>query len=102
MTRCTQIIKPLGQRSLSNWVAGDMRFAPATPPAVPVPSDFVGTTPVLRGGGGRLEGRGCLLVGGTGGIGLASARRFLQEGARVVVSGVDEASTREAVEGLAP
>jgi NAD(P)-dependent dehydrogenase (short-subunit alcohol dehydrogenase family) len=36
---------------------------------------------------GRLEGRTCLIVGGTSGIGLASARRFLQEGARVVVAG---------------
>jgi NAD(P)-dependent dehydrogenase (short-subunit alcohol dehydrogenase family) len=36
---------------------------------------------------GRLLGRGCLIVGGTSGIGLATARRFLEEGARVVVSG---------------
>jgi len=36
---------------------------------------------------GRLSGRGCLIVGGTGGIGLATARRFLEEGARVVVCG---------------
>ncbi len=36
---------------------------------------------------GRLEDRTCLIVGGTGGIGLASARRFLEEGARVVVAG---------------
>src|SRR5262245_38417914 len=36
---------------------------------------------------GRLEGRTCLIVGGTSGIGLAAARRFLEEGARVVVTG---------------
>jgi NAD(P)-dependent dehydrogenase (short-subunit alcohol dehydrogenase family) len=36
---------------------------------------------------GRLDGRTCLIVGGTSGIGLASARRFLREGARVVVAG---------------
>ncbi len=36
---------------------------------------------------GRLDGRTCLIVGGTSGIGLAAARRFLQEGARVVVAG---------------
>ena len=51
--------------------------------------------------GGRLEGRGCLIVGGTSGIGLASARRFLQEGARVVVSGHTDESTREALGPLA-
>jgi NAD(P)-dependent dehydrogenase (short-subunit alcohol dehydrogenase family) len=36
---------------------------------------------------GRLDGRSCLIVGGTSGIGLASASRFLEEGARVVVTG---------------
>jgi NAD(P)-dependent dehydrogenase (short-subunit alcohol dehydrogenase family) len=36
---------------------------------------------------GRLDGRTCLIVGGTSGIGLAAARRFLKEGARVVVAG---------------
>ncbi len=36
---------------------------------------------------GRLDGRTCLIVGGTSGIGLAAARRFLEEGARVVVAG---------------
>jgi NAD(P)-dependent dehydrogenase (short-subunit alcohol dehydrogenase family) len=56
--------------------------------------------PLLRGG--RLEGRGCLVVGGTSGIGLASARRFLEEGARVVVTGHSAESTREALEQLAP
>ncbi len=37
--------------------------------------------------GPRLHDRRCLVVGGTSGIGLASARRFLEEGARVVVCG---------------
>jgi NAD(P)-dependent dehydrogenase (short-subunit alcohol dehydrogenase family) len=45
----------------------------------------MGRLPVSRPG--RLDGRACLIVGGTSGIGLASARRFLQEGARVVVAG---------------
>jgi NAD(P)-dependent dehydrogenase (short-subunit alcohol dehydrogenase family) len=40
---------------------------------------------------GRLSGLGCLIVGGTSGIGLASARRFLQEGASVVLTGPDNA-----------
>lgn len=51
---------------------------------------------------GRLEGRGCLIVGGTSGIGLASARRFLREGARLVVSGHTDESTRTALDQLGP
>jgi NAD(P)-dependent dehydrogenase (short-subunit alcohol dehydrogenase family) len=38
-------------------------------------------------GAGRLAGKTCLIVGGTGGIGQASARRFREEGARVIVAG---------------
>ena len=38
--------------------------------------------------GARMLGRRCLIVGGTGGIGLATARRFLDEGATVVLSGL--------------
>ncbi len=54
---------------------------------------------------GRLAGRSCLIVGGTGGIGLATARRFLEEGARVVVSGAPAqagAVGREGLEALGP
>jgi NAD(P)-dependent dehydrogenase (short-subunit alcohol dehydrogenase family) len=35
-----------------------------------------------------MQGRSCLIVGGTSGIGLATARRFLEEGAQVVVAGL--------------
>ena len=35
----------------------------------------------------RLQGKRCLIVGGTTGLGLAAARRFLNEGAAVVVAG---------------
>ena len=51
---------------------------------------------------GRLDGRTCLIVGGTGGIGLASARRFLEEGARVVVAGHSPEIGRAAMAQLAP
>jgi NAD(P)-dependent dehydrogenase (short-subunit alcohol dehydrogenase family) len=44
---------------------------------------------------GRLQGRNCLIVGGTGGIGLATARRFLAEGARVAVCGREQQTTTE-------
>ncbi len=45
-----------------------------------------------------MDGRGCLVVGGTSGIGLTTADLFLAEGARVVVCGrspktLDEART---------
>ena len=51
---------------------------------------------------GRLDGRTCLIVGGTGGIGLASARRFLEEGARVVVAGQSPELGRAALAQLSP
>jgi NAD(P)-dependent dehydrogenase (short-subunit alcohol dehydrogenase family) len=38
----------------------------------------------------RLQSKRCLIVGGTGGIGRAAGQRFLQEGARLVVAGLDE------------
>ena len=38
----------------------------------------------------RLQKKRCLIVGGTTGIGLAAARRFLEEGARLVVAGLDD------------
>lgn len=52
--------------------------------------------------GGRLDGRTCLIIGGTSGIGLASARRFLQERARVVVTGIDPETNLAALKELGP
>jgi NAD(P)-dependent dehydrogenase (short-subunit alcohol dehydrogenase family) len=51
---------------------------------------------------GRLAGRNCLIIGGTSGIGLASARRFLEEGARVVVTGRTESAGAEILALLQP
>ena len=38
---------------------------------------------------GRLDGKAALVTGGTSGLGLAIAKRFLAEGSSVVVTGRD-------------
>ena len=48
-----------------------------------------------------LDGKGVLIVGGTSGIGLATARRFLEEGTRVFVAGIEEAELKETRQALA-
>lgn len=50
----------------------------------------------------RLTDKRCLIVGGTSGIGRASAERFLSEGARVVIAGPDEAGGARAAAALGP
>ena len=47
-----------------------------------------------------LAGTGVLISGGTSGIGLATARRFLEEGSRVFVGGLDVGEVGAAVAGL--
>ncbi len=49
-----------------------------------------------------LSDRGVLICGGTSGIGLATAQRFLEEGSRVFVSGLEAAEVDAAVAALAP
>jgi len=49
---------------------------------------------------GRLSNKRCLIVGGTGGIGLWSARRFLQEGAGVFITGLTVEEGQRAVRDL--
>jgi NAD(P)-dependent dehydrogenase (short-subunit alcohol dehydrogenase family) len=49
----------------------------------------------------RLAGKRCLIVGGTSGLGLAAARRFLDEGARLVIAGHDAAQGEAALAALA-
>jgi NAD(P)-dependent dehydrogenase (short-subunit alcohol dehydrogenase family) len=50
----------------------------------------------------RLQNKRCLIVGGTTGLGLAAARRFLEEGAAVVIAGRAAAKGTAAVETLQP
>jgi 3-oxoacyl-[acyl-carrier protein] reductase len=49
-----------------------------------------------------LSGKGVLVSGGSRGIGLAAARRFVEEGCRVFLSGVDEGEVKRAVLELDP
>ena len=49
---------------------------------------------------GKLDGKTAIVTGGARGIGLAIARRYIVEGARVVVADVDEAAGKAAVAEL--
>jgi len=51
---------------------------------------------------GLLQGKRALITGGTTGLGLAVARRFLAEGARVVITGRDLALGGQAEQALGP
>lgn len=49
-----------------------------------------------------LKGKGVLISGGSSGIGRAAARRFLEEGSRVFVGGLEEQGVAATVEELGP
>lgn len=51
---------------------------------------------------GRLDDKGVLITGGESGIGLATARLFAAEGARVYLAGLDREKLAAAAAGLGP
>src|SRR5689334_23965365 len=49
---------------------------------------------------GKLQGKVAVVTGGNSGIGLATAQRFHDEGARVAISGRDQKTLDEAVKQI--
>src|SRR5580704_519279 len=59
--------------------------------------------PVIpKGGDMKLKGKKALITGGNSGIGLATARLFVAEGAQVAITGRDQKTLDEAVAELGP
>src|ERR1700684_2292440 len=50
---------------------------------------------------GRLEGKVAVITGGNGGIGFATGKRFVAEGAHVVITGRREKELKEAAAFIA-
>jgi NAD(P)-dependent dehydrogenase (short-subunit alcohol dehydrogenase family) len=55
-----------------------------------------------KGGIMKLTGKKALITGGNSGIGLATARLFIAEGARVAITGRDQKTLDEAIAELEP
>ncbi len=53
-------------------------------------------------GHGRLAGKTAVITGGSSGLGLESARQFIAEGARVIITGTTADKLEAAAQGLGP
>src|SRR5579862_2915680 len=59
---------------------------------------FVNATHLLKGAGmGKLEGKVAVITGGSSGLALETARRFVEEGAYVFITGRRQEALDEAV-----
>src|SRR6516225_6353956 len=59
--------------------------------------------PVIRKGGFvKLTGKKALITGGNSGIGLATAKLFVDEGAEVIITGRNQQTLDEAIKLLGP
>jgi 3-oxoacyl-[acyl-carrier protein] reductase len=80
------LIEPLDQSGPAGWMAG--AFNPRSRKESPMPSPFMSAAEDLRG-------KVVIITGGTGGIGLATARAVAQLGGGVVVADLDPARVAE-------